>query len=81
MTQMGALYPRSDSSHNGIELAFRFVLWAQQMHSAPTHHQIREHFGCSVATAFRWRAAWLAANGITPPFQEHKPCTVTRTKP
>lgn len=57
------LCPREGGSANGIELALRFVLWAQQLQQPPTPVQIREHFHCSRAAAYRWRRAWHAATG------------------
>lgn len=43
--------------------AMRFALWAGQLHAAPTIEQIRHRFDCSRATAYRWRAVYLAVIG------------------
>ena len=44
--------------HTAIAIAHRFT------HHAPTVAQLREAFNMSRATAYRWRRAWLDANGV-----------------
>jgi len=66
----GGLRPRVAGVSSGIEQAIRFVLWAQQLLREPTIEQIRSQFDISRAAAFRWRAAWRAAQGKAAPTKE-----------
>ena len=50
----------------GMELALRFLMWAAGLRRDPTASQIRQRFGVSQATGYRWRNAWLAAHGKYP---------------
>jgi hypothetical protein len=45
----------------------RFAVWAAQLHAFPTPEQVRERFGVSRATAYRYRNQWGAVIGVTPP--------------
>lgn len=45
-----------------IELGVRFHLWATALNATPDWRRIAQHFNCSRATAYRWLAAWKAAN-------------------
>lgn len=46
-----------------LEGAFRFVLWAQALHRLPSVAEICAHWGCSRATAYRYRTALADARG------------------
>ena len=46
----------------GIEIACRFARMFRDR--APTANEVRSSFGMSRATAYRWVAAWKAANGV-----------------
>lgn len=50
---------------SSLERMIRFVKWADAMRDAPTWRSIAEHFHLSKATAYRWRKAWCAANGMS----------------
>ena len=47
-----------------FELIIRFNGWANQRKPWPSIDDIRDEFGVSRATAYRWRKAWADANGI-----------------
>ena len=51
------------SAAASLEGAFRFVLWAQGLHRQPTIADIANHWGCSRATAYRYRQALADAMG------------------
>jgi hypothetical protein len=53
-------------SAGSLENAFRFVMWAQQLHYMPSIVQIVDRWGCSRATAYRYRASLAAARGDLP---------------
>ncbi|HEY5805050.1 MAG TPA: helix-turn-helix domain-containing protein [Lysobacter sp.] len=46
-----------------MEAAFRFLKWAEGKADRLTVVDIREHLGCSRATAYRWFNAFNAARG------------------
>jgi hypothetical protein len=45
----------------------RFAAWAMQLHAFPTPQQVRDRFGVSRATAYRYRNLWGAVIGVVPP--------------
>ena len=47
----------------GFEQVARVVLWMQQRHTAPTWRDVVARWGVDRATAYRWLAAWKAAQG------------------
>jgi len=47
-----------------VEVSIRFALWASRQERVVAK-EIVEHFHCSIATAFRWKRAWLSANGLS----------------
>lgn len=47
-----------------LELAIRFAAWADSMGDRLSPAAIREHFGCSRATSYRWFAAYKAARDV-----------------
>jgi hypothetical protein len=49
----------------GMELAIRFADFCREHRDDPTVAEIREHFGVSRATAYRWRCAYRDARGMT----------------
>ena len=54
----------ADFNHCGaVELSVRFALWASALKQVPSAKRIEARFGCSRATAYRWRAAFCAATG------------------
>jgi transposase-like protein len=61
------LQPHVAGIASTFELALRFVQWATQLRTVPTAQQICEQFNVSRPTAYRWRAAWLAVQGIATP--------------
>lgn len=46
---------------NALHWSIQFTSWAATLRQPPTWQQISERFGVSRATAFRYRAALLAA--------------------
>lgn len=56
-----------NNCESGLELRFRFFLWAQRQHGPITHDAVCNVFSTSRAQAYRWIAAWNAANGFSPP--------------
>lgn len=44
-----------------------FAVWATKLRTFPTVEQVREHFGVSRATAYRWRNMWGQVIKVTPP--------------
>jgi hypothetical protein len=49
-----------------LELLFRFFRWADLQRGPLTRCAVQEAFHVSRAQAYRWIAAWNAANGIPP---------------
>ena len=49
---------------SAFELAIRFHIWASERKGSMSIEDIRTSFGVSRATAYRWRSAWSAANGL-----------------
>lgn len=47
-----------------MELHYRFALWMLQQKTPVTVDKVRQRFHLHRATAYRWLAAWRAANGI-----------------
>ncbi|MCH6484268.1 hypothetical protein MMG85_11935 [Pseudoxanthomonas sp. LH2527] len=50
------------SAHRTAQMAFRIA--AAFPHATPSVAQLRDHFGMSRATAYRWIAAMKAARGV-----------------
>jgi transposase len=44
-----------------LEQAIRFADWARDMGDRLTAASIKDHFGCSRATSYRWLSAYRAA--------------------
>lgn len=61
--QVASMAPKIAGIANAFELVLRFAAWAGQLRGDPSVEQIRDQFNVSRATAYRWRAAWLAARG------------------
>lgn len=57
-----------------VEAAIRFHVWAMSMHRFPTCADIVKRWGCSRATAYRYRNALANAYGVIPPPQEGAQC-------
>lgn len=66
-----SLRPNVAGVGGGIELALRFVLWAQQLRAEPTTAQIQARFNLSRAAAYRWSRSWHAARGAVASTKEH----------
>lgn len=47
-----------------MEATIRFIDWARSHRQIPTPREIAAHLGCSRATAWRYRKALQAAQGI-----------------
>lgn len=46
--------------------AMKFMRWAIEQEHFPTARAVVDHFGVSIATAYRWTAALAEAYGIDP---------------
>lgn len=57
--------PAMDRNHcsNWAELYIRFAIWAGQREKFSAE-EIMAHFKLTRAAAYRWKRAWLDANGI-----------------
>lgn len=51
-------------THGGMFVACRIARSLRSKDDIPSVRQLMERFGMSRATAYRWRAAWLAAMGL-----------------
>lgn len=49
---------------SAFELAIRFSDWARSLSTPMTWRLIAEHWHVNRATAYRWLAAWKAAQGV-----------------
>lgn len=59
----GRMYP-GVSCASTLECVIRFVDWARGQRDTPTPREIAAFLGCSRATAWRYRRALLAAQGL-----------------
>lgn len=51
-----------------LEIAMRFVLWAESMSPRfPSAQQIQRRFNVSKSTAYRWRHRYADAKGVVAP--------------
>ena len=57
------IFDKGDST----TFTMRFTLWADALRTPLTAERIRNRYGCSRATAYRYRAAYYDAKGICPP--------------
>ena len=61
MTKKGGGWAAADIGT--FEAAIRFVLWAQSLRTPLTKDLIRDRFGVSRPTAYRWLSLYRAAKG------------------
>jgi transposase len=50
--------------HSAIDMGMRFALWAKDRRI--TMQMVRDHFGVSRATAYRYMQRWNDVRGIAP---------------
>lgn len=65
-TKISLRAPDTAGIANSMELAMRFIGWAQSLGHEPTAADIQNRFGLSRAAAYRWRQAWNAVSSAYP---------------